>query len=63
MKQEQAAHTAHLEKVLAHFGQEVQEVEDLQQNAIMAATAAAMASAHLVTAPQSVTSVLISCIY
>ena len=54
VRQEQAAHTAHLEEVLAHFGQEVQKVEDLQKNAIMAAAA----SAHLVTAPQSVTSVM-----
>ena len=57
VRQEQAAHTAHLEQVLAHFGQEVQEVEDLQKNAIMAASAAATATAHLVTAPHSVTSV------
>ena len=35
VRQEQAAHTAHLEQVLAHFGQEVQKVEELQKNAIM----------------------------
>ena len=57
VRQEQAAHTAHLEEVLAHFGQEVQKVEDLQKNAIVVPAAAATASAHLVTAPQSVTSV------
>ena len=54
VRQEQAAHIAHLEQVLACFGQEVQKVEDLQKNAIMVAAA----SAHLVTAPQSVTSVM-----
>ena len=58
MRQEQAAHTAHLEEVLAHFGQEVQKDKELQKNAIAAAAAAATASAHLVTAPQSVTSVI-----
>ena len=58
MRQEQAAHAAHLEQVLAHFGQEVQKVEELQKNAIVAAVAAATALAHLVTAPQSVTSVM-----
>ena len=42
---------------MAHFGQEVQKVEELQKNALTAATAAATASAHFVTAPQSVTSV------
>ena len=57
MRQEQAAHAAHLEQVLAHFGQEVQKVEELQKNAPTAAAAAASASAHLVTAPQLVTSV------
>ena len=57
VRQEQAAHAAHLEQVLACFGQEVQKVEELQKNALMAAAAAATASAHLVTAPQSVTSV------
>ena len=57
-RQEQAAHTAHLEEVLAHFGQEVQKVEDLQKNAIMVAAAAAAALAHLVTAPPSTTSVM-----
>ena len=57
VRQEQATHTAHLEQVLAHFGQEVQKVEELQKNALAAAAAAATASAHLVTAPQSVTSV------
>ena len=31
VRQEQAAHMAHLEEVLAHFGQEVQKVEDLQK--------------------------------
>ena len=55
MRQEQAAHAAHLEQVLAHFGQEVQKVEELQKNAIVVAAAAATTSAHLVTAPQSVT--------
>ena len=58
VRQEQAAHTAHLEEVLACFGQEGQKVEDLQKNAIVVAAAAATASAHLVTAPQSVTSVI-----
>ena len=58
VRQEQAAHAAHLEQVLAHFGQEVQKVEELQKNAIVAAVAAATALAHLVTAPQSVTSVM-----
>ena len=58
MRQEQAAHTVHLDQVLAHFGQEVQKVEELKKNAIMAAAAAAAASVHLVTAPQSVTSVM-----
>ena len=54
MRQEQAAHATHLEQVLAHFGQEVQKVEDtLMKNAL---TAAATASAHLVAAPQLVTS-------
>ena len=57
VRQEQATHTAHLEQVLAHFGQEVQKVEELQKNALAVAAAAATASAHLVTAPQSVTSV------
>ena len=61
VRQEQEAHTAHLEEVLACFGQEVQNVEELRKNAIMvaaaAAAAAATASAHLVTVPQSVTSV------
>ena len=33
VRQEQATHTAHLEQVLAHFGQEVQKVEELQKNA------------------------------
>ena len=56
MRQEQAAHAAHLEQVLAHFGQ-VQKVEELQKNALTVAAAAVMASAHLVTAPQLVTSV------
>ena len=55
--QEQAAHTAHLEQVLAGFGQEVQKVEELQKNSFVVAAAAAAASVHLVTAPQSVTSV------
>ena len=57
VRQEQATHAAHLEQVLAHFGQEVQKFEELQKNALVAAAAAATASAHLVTAPQSVTSV------
>ena len=57
VRQEQAAHAAHLEQVLAHFRQEVQKVEELQKNALTVAAAAATASAHLVTAPQSVTSV------
>ena len=62
VRQEQAAHTAHLEEVLARFGQEVQKVEDLQKNAITAAAAAATASAHLVTTPSLATSVTrISC--
>ena len=52
VRQEQAAHTAHLEQVLAHFGQEVQKVEELQKNALTVAAAAATASAHLVTVPQ-----------
>ena len=58
MRQEQATHTAHLEEVLAHFWQEVQKIEELQKNVIAAAAAAAMASAHLVTAPPSATSVM-----
>ena len=57
VRQEQATHTAHLEQVLAHFRQEVQKVEELQKNALVAAAAAATASAHVVTAPQLVTSV------
>ena len=56
VRQEQAAHSAHLEQVLAHFGPEVQKVEELQKNTIV--VAAATASAHLVNAPQSVTSVM-----
>ena len=51
VRQEQATHTAHLEQVLVHFGQEVQKVEELQKNALAAAAAAATASTHLVTAP------------
>ena len=58
VRQEQAAHTAHLEQVLAHFGEEVQKLQELQKNAIAMAAAAAAASVHLVTAPQSVTSVM-----
>ena len=57
VRQEQATHAVHLQQVLAHFGQEVQKVEELQKNALEAAAAAATASAHLVMAPQSVTSV------
>ena len=57
VRQVQATHAAHLEQVLAHFGQEVQKVEELQKNAPAVAAAAATASAHLVTAPQPVTSV------
>ena len=57
VRQEQGTHAAHLEQVLAHFEQEVQKVEELQKNTLMVAAAAAMASAHLVTVPQSVTSV------
>ena len=55
VRQEQAAHTAHLEEVLACFEQEVQKIEELQKNAITAVAAAATASAHLVTAPPSAT--------
>ena len=55
VRQEQAAHAAHLEQVLACFGQEVQKVEELQKNAIMVAVTAATTSAHLVTAPPSAT--------
>ena len=58
VRQEQATHAVHLEQVLAHFGQEMQKVEELQKNALAAAAAAATTSAHLVMAPQSVTSVL-----
>ena len=47
VRQEQATHTAHLEQVLVHFGQEVQKVEELQKNTIAVAAAAATASAHL----------------
>ena len=57
VRQEQAIHTAHLEQVLACFEQEVQKVEELQKNTLAAAATAATASTHLVTAPQSVTSV------
>ena len=57
VRQEQANHAAHLEQVLAHFGQEVQKVEELQKNTLEVAAAAASTSAHLVTAPQSATSV------
>ena len=53
MRQEQVAHAAHLERVLAQFGHEVQKVEELQKNAMAAVTAAATASAQLVTTPQS----------
>ena len=45
VRAEQAAHAAHLERVLAQFGHEVQKVEELQRN-VMAA-----ASAHLMSAP------------
>ena len=57
VRQEQATHAAHLEQVLAHFGQEIQKVEELQKNALVAVAAAAgmTASAHVVTAPQSIT--------
>ena len=48
---EQAAHAAHLERVLAQFGHEVQKVEELQRNAMAAA------SAHLMSAPPSAVSV------
>ena len=48
---EQAAHAAHLERVLAQFGHEVQKVEELQKNAMAAA------SAHVMTAPHSTVSV------
>ena len=48
---EQAAHAAHLERVLAQFGHEVQKVEELQKNAMAAA------SAHMMTAPHSTVSV------
>ena len=47
----------HLEQVLAHFGQEVQKVEELQKNALVVAAAAATTSTHLVMAPQLATSV------
>ena len=57
VRQEQAAHTAHLEEVLACFGQEVQKVEELQKNAIMVAAAAATASTHSVITPSLATSV------
>ena len=64
VRQEQATHTAHLEQVLAHFGQEVQDVEELQKNALVVAAAAATASAHLVMAPPiSYFSIRISCIH
>ena len=53
VRQEQAAHAAHLEYVLAQFGHEVQKVEELQKNAMAAGAAAATASVQLVTAPQS----------
>ena len=46
----QAAHAAHLERVLTQFGHEVQKVEELQRN-VMAA-----ASAHLMSAPPSAVS-------
>ena len=52
VRAEQAAHAAHLERVLAQFGHKVQKVEELQKNA-MAAT-----SAHMVTAPHSTISVI-----
>ena len=45
VRAKQAAHAAHLERVLAQFGHEVQKVEELQRN-VMAA-----ASAHLMSAP------------
>ena len=48
---EQAAHAAHLERVLAQFGHEVQKVEELQRNAMAAA------SAHLMSAPPSAVSI------
>ena len=51
VREEQAAHAAHLERVLAQFSHEVQKVEDLQKNAIAAA------SAHMITAPQSTVTV------
>ena len=50
VRAEQAAHAAHLERVLAQFSHEVQKVEELQKNA-MAAT-----SAHMMTAPHSTVS-------
>ena len=48
---EQAAHAAHLERVLAQFSHKVQKVEELQKNAMAAA------SAHMMTAPHSAVSV------
>ena len=50
VRAKQAAHAAHLERVLAQFGHEVQKVEELQRN-VMAA-----ASAHLMSAPPSAVS-------
>ena len=52
VRAEQAAHAAHLERVLAQFGHKVQKVEELQKNAM------ATASAHMVTAPHSTISVI-----
>ena len=52
VRAEQAAHTAHLERVLAQFVHKVQKVEELQKNAMAAA------SAHMVTAPHSTISVV-----
>ena len=63
VRQEQATHTAHLEQVLAHFGQEVQKVEELQKNTIAVAAAAATASAICNSTPISYFSIRILCIY
>lgn len=57
VRQEQPAHATHLEWVFAQFSHKVQKVEELQKNVMAAAVAAATASAWLVTAPQSATSI------
>ena len=57
VRQEQVAHVAQLERVLTQFGHEVQKVEELQKNAMAAATP----FAQLVTASQLTISIAGAC--